>query len=62
MTFLMATRHSSMDEAEKGQRSSVRVPRPPRCPPRVASKGGTSSPMHPPSPGTEECPGGKATP
>jgi len=37
MGFLMAARHSSMDEAENGQRSSARVPRPPRCPPRVAS-------------------------
>jgi hypothetical protein len=62
MSFLIATRHSSMDKAEKGQRSSVRVPRPPRCSPRVASNGRTSSTMHPPSTGTEECPGWKATP
>ena len=62
MSFLTATRHSSMDEAEKGQRSSVRVPRPPRCPPRVVSNGRTSSPMHSPFPGTQECPGWKATP
>lgn len=62
MCFLTATRHSSMDEAEKGLWSSVRGPRPPRCPPPVLAKGRTSSPMHPPSPGTEECPGWKATP
>jgi len=62
MSFLMATRHSSMDEAENGQRSSVRVPLTPRWPPRVVSNGRTSSSMHPPSPGTEKCSGWKATP
>ena len=61
MSFLVAARHRSMSEAEKGQRSSLRVPRPPRCPPRVVSKGSTSAPMHPPSSGTEECPGWEAT-
>jgi len=62
MSFLTATRHSSIDEAEKGPWSSVRVARPPRCPPRVVSNGRTSAPMQPPSTGTEECPGWKATP
>ena len=62
MSFLVAARQRSMSKAEKGQRSSVRVPWPPRCPPRVVSNGRTSAPMHPPSTGTEECPGWEATP
>lgn len=62
MSFFVATRHSSMDEADKGQPSSVRVPRHRQCPAPVVSDSRTSSPMHSPSPGTEECPGWKATP
>ena len=62
MSFHVATRHSSMDEADKGQLSSVQAPRHRQCPAPVVSDSRASPPMHSPSPGTGEFPGWKAMP
>lgn len=62
MSIFVTTTHSSMGEVDKGQPSSVRVPRHQCRSAHAVAIGGTSSSRHSRSPGTEDFPSWEAMP